>query len=210
MLPILYSFRRCPYAIRARMAICYSGIQCELREVVLRDKAPEFLQVSPSGTVPTLVLDHRVLDESFDIMLWALEQSDPMGWLDMPEAGYALVEETDSSFKNALDRTKYASRYPEADKEGHLRNAMEFLEKLERMLDKSYLFADTPRLADVAIFPFVRQFAFIDKAWFDAQDWPSLHRWLESVLASELFLKVMPKYSRWQSGDGITRFPEAV
>ena len=192
------------------MALCYSGIQCELREVVLRDKAPEFLQVSPSGTVPTLVLDHRVLDESFDIMLWALEQSDPMGWLDMPEAGSALVEETDSSFKNALERTKYASRFPEADKEGHLRNATEFLEKLERMLDKSYLFADTPRLADVAIFPFVRQFAFIDKAWFDAQDWPSLHRWLESVLASELFLKVMPKYSRWQSGDAITRFPQAV
>ena len=87
MLPILYSFRRCPYAIRARMALCYSGIQCGLREVVLRDKAPEFLKVSPSGTVPTLVLVHEVLDASFDIMLWALEQSDPMGWLDMPEAG---------------------------------------------------------------------------------------------------------------------------
>ena len=162
MLPILYSFRRCPYAIRARMALCYSGIQCELREVVLRDKAPEFLQVSPSGTVPTLVLDHRVLDESFDIMLWALEQSDPMGWLDMPEAGSALVEETDSSFKNVLDRTKYASRYPEAAKDCHLRTKTEF----------------------------------IDKAWFDVEDFPSLHHWLESILASELFLKVMPKYPR--------------
>ena len=110
-----------------------------------------------------------------------------MGWLDMPEAVYASVEETDGSFKNTLDRTKYASRYPKADKEGHLFATMEFLEKLDRMLDKSYLFADTSRLPDVAIFPAVRQFDCIDNAWFDAQDWPSLHRRLESILASELF-----------------------
>ena len=190
------------------MGLFYSGIQCELCEVVLRDKVPEFLTASPSGTVPALVLDHQVLDESFDIMLWALAQSDPMGWLDMPGTGYALVKETDAPFKHALDRTKYASRYPKAGKEGHLRTAMEFLIKLDRMLDKSYLFADTPRLADVTIFPFVRQFAFIDKAWFYAQDWQSLHRWLKRILASELFLKVMLKYPNWQSGDEKTRLPQ--
>ena len=210
MLPILYSFRRCPYAIRARMALCYSGVQCELREVVLRDKAPEFLQVSASGTVPTLVLEDQVLDESFDIMRWAMDQSDPEGWLEMPEAGYDLVEETDGPFKKALDRTKYASRYPDANKDDHLRTAQEFLKKLDSMLDNQHLFADTPRLADVAIFPFVRQFAFIDKTWFDAQDWPRLHRWLESHLASELFLNVMPKYPKWQSGDGKTLFPQTI
>ena len=127
MLPILYSFRRCPYAIRARMALCYSGVQCELREVVLRDKAPEFLQASASGTVPTLVLEDQVLDESFDIMRWALDQSDPEGWLEMPEAGYDLVEETDGPFKKALDRTKYARRYPETNNDDHLRTAQEFL-----------------------------------------------------------------------------------
>ena len=192
------------------MAICYSGLQCELREVVLRDKAQEFLKASPSGTVPALVLSHQVLDESFDIMLWALKQSDPMGWLDMPEAGYALVKETDGSFKNALDRIKYASHHPEANKESYFCTATEFLEKLDRMLDKPHLFEETVRLADVAIFPFVRQFAFIDKAWFDAQDWPSLHRWLESILASELFLKVMTKYPRWQSGDEKTHFLQEV
>ena len=143
MLPILYSFRRCPYAIRARMALCYSGVQCELREVVLRDKAPEFLKASGSGTVPTLVLEDQVLDESFDIMRWAMDQSDPEGWLEMPEAGYDLVEETDGPFKKALDRTKYASRYPDANKDDHLRTAQEFLKKLDSMLDKQHLFADT-------------------------------------------------------------------
>ena len=105
MLPILYSFRRCPNAIRTPMGLFYRGIQCELREEVLRDKVPEFLTASPSGTVPALVLDHQVLDESLDLMLWALAQSDPMGWLDMPEAGYALVKETNGPFKNELDRT---------------------------------------------------------------------------------------------------------
>ena len=133
-----------------------------------------------------------------------------MGWLDMPEAVYASVEETDGSFKNTLDRTKYASRYPKADKEGHLFATIEFLEKLDRMLDKSYLFADTSRLPDVAIFPAVRQFDCIYNAWFDAQDWPSLHRRLESILASELFFKIMPKYPEWQSGDEKTRFPQVV
>ena len=133
-----------------------------------------------------------------------------MGWLDMPEAVYASVEETNGSFKNTLDRTKYASCYPKADKEGHLFATMEFLEKLDRMLDKSYLFADTSRLPDVAIFPAVRQFDCIDNAWFDAQELPSLHCRLESILASELFFKIMPKYPEWQSGDEKTRFPQVV
>ena len=208
--PILYSFRRCPYAIRARMALWYSGVQCELREVVLRDKAKEFIKASPSGTVPTLVLTDQVLDESFDVMLWGLKQSDPEEWLDMPETGYALIEQTDGPFKISLDRIKYSSRYPEADKDAHLRTATEFLKKLNSFLDEGYLFSDKPRLADVAIFPFVRQFAFIDKAWFDAQDWPRLQRWLENFLASKLYLNAMQKYPKWQNGDDRTLFPQTV
>ena len=147
------------------------------------------------------MLAHQLLDESFDIMLWSLEQSDPMGWLDIPEAAYALVEETDGYFKNALDRTKYASRFPKAAKEGYLLTATEFIEKLIKLLDKPHLFAKTPRLDDFAIFSFVHQFVFNDKACFDAEDFPSLHRCLASILASELFLKVIPKYPGWQSGD---------
>ena len=183
------------------MALVYSGVQYELREVVLRDKVQEFLEASPSGTVPTLVLTDQVLDESLDVMRWALEQPDPEEWLDMPEAGYALIEQIDGPFKTALDRIKYASRYPEADKDEYVFAATEFLGKFDRLLDQGYLFSDKPRLADVATFPFVRQFAFIDKAWFDSQDWLRLYRWLESLIRSELFLNVMQKYPRWKHGD---------
>jgi len=113
--PILYSFRRCPYAMRARLAVSSAGIPCELREIVLRDKAPEFLAASPKGTVPVLVEGDRVIEESFDVMLWALRQNDPDGWLDMPDAGFELIARMDGPFKTALDRYKYATRYDGAD-----------------------------------------------------------------------------------------------
>mgnify|MGYP001202792848 CR=1 FL=1 len=206
--PILYSFRRCPYAIRARLAICYAGITTQHREIFLRDKAQEFIQVSQSKTVPTLVLDDRVLDESYDIMLWALEKNDPENWRAMPALGHDLIIEADGPFKDALDKTKYASRHPQEDTIANRQTATDFLITLDIMLKEDCLFGLKPTLADMAILPFVRQFAFIDKCWFDAQPWPNLKRWLESFLTSDLFAASMPKYPRWHSGDDITYFPE--
>jgi len=208
--PILYSFRRCPYAIRARLALQITGFKTELREILLRDKAPEFLAVSPPQTVPALVLGNEVIDESLDIMKWALQQNDPGHWLDMPRAGHALIAEADGPFKAALDRTKYASRYPGEDKLDHRARAAKFLYQLDQRLQPGYLFGPNPSLADMAILPFVRQFAFIDKDWFDAQDWPDLKRWLKAFLASGLFLAVMGKYPKWQAGEAATIFPASA
>ncbi|MBL4811378.1 MAG: glutathione S-transferase [Rhodobacteraceae bacterium] len=205
MLPVLYSFRRCPYAIRARLALQSSGQHVELREILLRDKAAAFLAVSPSKTVPCLVLPDRVLDESLDIMKWALAQSDPAGWLDMPEEGWDWITRADGPFKDALDRTKYASRHPAEEAAGQRGLAGDFLADLDRQID-AWVF-ERPSLADFAILPFVRQFANIDRAWFDAQPWPNLHGWLARFLASDEFEAVMEKYAPWAEGDAVIVFP---
>lgn len=206
--PIFYSFRRCPYAMRARLAFSASGQPVELREILLRDKAPEFLATSPSATVPCLKDGDTVIDESLDVMKWALSKSDPEGWLDMPDAGHDLIEQADGPFKQALDRTKYATRYPDADPEVQRAKAHEFLHQLNDQLVQPYLFGETPKLADMAILPFVRQFAFIDKARFDAEDWPNLSRWLEAFLISDRFQSIMTKYAKWETGDAPIYFPE--
>ena len=208
MTPILYSFRRCPYAMRARLGIAAAGIEVELREILLRDKAPEFLAASPSATVPCLVAGDNVIDESLDIMIWALEQHDPEGWLEMPDAGHALIATADGPFKQALDRTKYATRYPDADPEAERAKAHAFLHQLNDQIGtKPFLFGDHPTLADMAILPFTRQFAFIDKARFDAEDWPNLSRWLADFLHSQRFTSIMPKLATWQAGDAPIAFP---
>lgn len=206
-IPTLYSFRRCPYAMRARLAIVSAGVHVELREVVLRDKPAAFLAVSPSATVPALVHASGALDESLDIMQWALAQSDPDGWLDMPIEGNAWIARADGPFKHALDRTKYATRYPDEDPEQHRNEAAAFLSDLDAQI-RTTIFS-RPSLADAAILPFVRQFAFIDKPWFDAQPWPSLHKWLQSFLASEAFHTIMPKFPQWQQGDDPIYFPNS-
>ena len=206
-IPILYSFRRCPYAIRARLAICYAGIKTQHREILLRDKAKEFLLLSSSKTVPTLVLDDQVLDESYDIMLWALDKNDPEDWRIMPTIGNDLIAQADGPFKDALDKTKYASRYPEEDMIKNRQKAADFLFILDLMLKESYLFGSRATLADMAILPFVRQFAFIDKYWFDSQPWPNLDRWLNDFLLSKLFTESMQKYARWHPADEIIYFP---
>lgn len=203
--PVLYSFRRCPYAIRARLALAVAGCHVELREVLLRDKAPEFLAVSPSATVPCLVTAEGVLDESLDIMLWALRQSDPHGWLAMPGQGHDLIAEADGPFKCALDRTKYHTRYG-TDPEAERALAMAFLDTLDAQIGGSIGLFGAPSLADFALLPFVRQFAMIDKARFDAEARPSLRRWLEAFLASDLFALVMQKYPVWRAGDPVTLF----
>lgn len=205
MPPVLYSFRRCPYAMRARLAIAAAGVQVVLREVVLRDKPAAFLTASTSGTVPCLVTGDGAIDESLDIMKWALSRNDPAQWLDMPATGWDLIQQADGPFKNALDRTKYASRHPEVDPEEQRALASAFLAKLDQDIS-THLF-DHPTIADFAILPFVRQFAFIDKPWFDAQPWPNLQGWLERFLASDQFGNIMKKYPQWVEDDTPTFFP---
>ena len=163
MMPVLYSFRRCPYAMRARLALRSARQQVQLREVVLRDKPAAFLATSPSGTVPCLALDTgEVIDESLDIMIWALRRHDPEGLLNMPDAGWDWINRCDGPFKHALDRTKYATRYPDADPEAERgQKPPPIWRRWTRKL--APIFFDTPSLADMAIAPFVRQFAFIDK-----------------------------------------------
>ena len=205
--PILYSFRRCPYAIRARLAIASAGVRVSLREVVLRDKPAEFLAASPTGTVPCLVTEAGAIDESRDIMIWALSQNDPEGWLDMPENGIALIEACEGPFKRALDRTKYHTRYEDADPEVERAKANAWLCDLNAQLAGNDFLYGAATLADYAILPFVRQFAFIDKARFDGEDWPHLSRWLEAFLASDRFAAVMPKYEQWRAGNESVSFP---
>ncbi|GGB63155.1 glutathione S-transferase [Roseibium aquae] len=206
-LPILYSFRRCPYAMRARLAIGAAGLRVELREIVLRDKAPEFLEVSPSATVPCLVdVDGTVFDESLDIMTWALERDDPERWLS-PEGGdrdamIRLIGDIDGPFKRHLDRYKYDTRYPDADRVGERSAAADILRKLDAMLaGRDWLFGTRASLADFAILPFVRQFANADRAWFDGEDWDSLKRWLVAFETSPRFEAIMRKSGRWSPED---------
>ncbi|WP_428000849.1 glutathione S-transferase [Acidovorax sp.] len=212
-LPVLYSFRRCPYAMRARLALAVSGQVCELREVVLRAKPQGLLQASPKATVPVLVLpDGQVLEQSLDIMRWALGRNDPAGWL-TPSHGteaamLALIAECDGPFKQALDRCKYPSRYPEADGALARAQAVEWLQGLEaRLAGQPFLFGDHAALADMAIAPFVRQFAGIDAGWWDAQPWPQLQAWLAQWQASHLFESVMHKLPAWVDGTEGVVFP---
>lgn len=199
-LPILYSYRRCPYAMRARMALRYAGIQAEMREIALRDKPQHMLQASPKATVPVLLLsDGRVIDESLDIMHWALAQRDTEHWLaaDM-HATAALIEENDGSFKQALDCYKYAIHFPEQPAEIYRSEGEVFLQKLELgLVATAYLFGETRTLADIAIFPFVRQFSMVDTAWFGEAPYPALRIWLRQLMESALFVAIMQKTPAW-------------
>ncbi|MDV7340954.1 glutathione S-transferase [Terasakiella sp. A23] len=202
--PILYSFRRCPYAMRARMALYVSGITCELREVVLRDKPAEMLALSPKATVPVLQLpDGTVLEESLDIMRWALVKNDPKGWLKADEDEIAqLIYQNDHVFKIHLDRYKYANRYDDADPLLEREKAEIVLQDLDQRISAhGHLCGYKPSLADYAIFPFIRQFCFADKAWFQSSPYQSLNRWLEGFLEEVVFLNVMPKFQQWHRGD---------
>ena len=205
--PILWSFRRCPYAIRARLAINAAGVPVELREILLRDKPGAFLAASPSATVPCLELPDQVLDESLDIMVWVLKQRDPQGWLQMPDDGWALITENDGPFKAALDHVKYAVRFPEVDPQAERAKAAEHLCALDaRLRGQDWLFGASATLADFALLPFVRQFANVDRAWFDAQGWPDVSGWLDRFLQSAEFADVMTKYPPWTDGDAPVPF----
>jgi glutathione S-transferase len=187
--------------MRARMALWVAGVGVELREVKLAAKPPELLAASPKGTVPVLVLeDGRVIDQSLDIMRWALAQDDPEGWLAGDDA--ALIATNDGPFKHHLDRAKYPGRYEEDSEADHRAEALALLAPLEAQLaDAPWLGGATRGFTDIALLPFIRQFAAIDPAWFAAQPLPRLQAWLEQLLASELFARVMGKYAPWQAGD---------
>jgi len=206
-LPVLYSFRRCPYAMRARLALSVSGQAHELREVVLRNKPADLLAASPKGTVPVLVLPgDEVIAESLDIMRWALQQRDPQGWLSADRATMdELIAANDVPFKHNLDRYKYPNRH--ADESGgdtagfalkHRTEAAHWLAQLDSRLDGGWLLGTQASLADMAILPFVRQFAHTDADWFAAQPWPRLQGWLAAFEGSSLYASVMDKQSPWQ------------
>ena len=208
-MPILYSFRRCPYAIRARLALRISGLQIELREVSLKSKPAEMLALSAKGTVPVLVLPNdQVIDESLDIMLWALSQNDPESWLNHGPLNdmLALIAGNDGNFKHALDRYKYPNRYPQ-ESNGDTKafaaaqrfEAARWLQSLESDLKHGWLFGQHASLADMATLPFVRQFAHTDTAWFAAQPWPKQQAWLARFEASALFESVMGKHAPYQT-----------
>lgn len=207
--PILYSFRRCPYAMRARMAIAYADINVGLREVVLKDKPPAMLKVSPKGTVPVVIdVDGRIIEESRDVMRWALHQNDPDAWLDGLGLDDPLISACDDDFKHWLDRYKYAVRFPEQDEIWYRGQAEVFLVTLETKLEKAqFLTGSALSVTDIAIFPFIRQFANVDRKWWDCHPYPSVARWLDSLISSELFIRVMKKYPQWRDGDPEIPFP---
>ena len=194
--PVLYSFRRCPYAMRARMALAVSGTTVEMREVVLRDKPQAMLDASPKGTVPVLILDDgTVVDESIDVMRWALGRTDPEGWLAGDDRD--LIAAIDGPFKHHLDRYKYAARH-DTDPEEHRAACYAILQQFEaRLTAAAYLCGDAVTMADAATMPFVRQFAGADREWFDAQPIPKVQAWLATQTESDLFKGIMVKRAQW-------------
>ena len=211
MLPILYSFRRCPYAIRARLALCQARVAVEVREVVLSAKPVDLLAASPAGTVPVLQLGSgEVIAHSLDIMRWALAQRDTDGWLargDTP-GQRALTAICDGAFKHALDRYKYAERHPERSACAWREDAVDCLIKpLEtRLTQTPQLGGEQPGLADAAIFPFVRQFAAVDAAWWAASPWVATRRWHGAWATSALMAACMHKWPPWRPGAPTTVF----
>ncbi len=212
-LPILYSFRRCPYAMRARMALLQSGIRCELREVVLKDKPEAMVALSSKGTVPVLLTpEQTVLEESLDVMHWALTQSDPDDWLGVNnEETDALITYNDGEFKHYLDRYKYHVGYPAHPPAYYRDKAAVFLKQLEQALqqynDKALASATQLTFVDIAVFPFVRQFAHVDLNWFEASPYARLKQWYGNIAQSDLFQRCMHKYAQWQPDQSPVYFP---
>ena len=210
--PVLYSFRRCPYAMRARLALAVSGQVCELREVVLARKPAALMQASAKGTVPVLVhADGRVEEQSLDIMLWALRRKDPLHWLPVNAGALMqameLVARCDGEFKFHLDRYKYPDRHGVSDAAIHREQGGQFLGDLSaRLSAHCHLLGEQEGLADMAIAPFVRQFAHTDPAWFARQPWPALQAWLVAFEHSPLFQQVMTKYAPWAPGQAVVLF----
>jgi glutathione S-transferase len=200
MTPILYSYRRCPYAMRARMALKYSRIKYEHREIELRNKPKSMLLASPKGTVPVLCVDGSVIDQSIDIMRWALVQSDPAGWLRVDDSlAQQWIEKNDGPFKVQLDQYKYPNRFPDLQQTEVLGSACKLmLEPIEAALQSnSYLLGNNLSWVDVAIFPFIRQFSMVDSQKFEELPFANTKEWLNLFLESELYRSVMQKHPAW-------------
>ncbi len=205
--PLLYTYRRCPYAMRARMALLQAGVAFDAYEIVLRYKPAEMLQASPKGTVPVLALpDGSVLEESLHIMRWAFEGRDPSGWWDRAQSAncQVLADINDGPFKALLDRYKYPERFPECDRAATRDDAVkQLLDALDRELRAhAYLGGAKPCAADLAIFPFIRQFRGVDEKWFDAQSFAATQQWLRGWVESEMFQRCMRKLK----SNGVERF----
>ena len=210
-LSCLYSFRRCPYAMRARLGLLFAELPVELREITLKNKPAKMLAISPKGTVPVLQLaDGVVIEESRDIMEWALEQQDPQELLNPKtlHQGNTLIEQNDQEFKHWLDRYKYADRHIEMTQTEYRQKGEAFLQILEALLTKNtYLLGDSVTIADIGIMPFVRQFAHVDRDVFYSLPYPKLQIWLKNWLAHPLFIQAMTKFQPWQDGDEPVIFP---
>ncbi|MAR99814.1 MAG: glutathione S-transferase [Nitrosomonadales bacterium] len=198
--PYLFSYRRCPYAMRARMALVESEIEFDVYEISLRNKPQEMLSISQKGTVPVLKLNELVIDESLEIMKWAYKNSKSNQInnidleLDKHKIANELIELNDGKFKDSLDQYKYFERYPNKSKEEHRKSCYFFLDILEKRLkDKIFLISDERTFVDISIFPFIRQFMNVDKVWFDSSDYIKVRKWLMLLVESDLFKKIMVK-----------------
>ena len=207
-IPILFSFRRCPYAMRARIAIKLCDLECEIREINLKSKNKEFLKLSPKGTVPVLVLpDDKIIEESIDIVHWAIKTNDPYNLkLDNPNKyneDIKLIRIFDGEFKYHLDRYKYDTRFEGAKREEHKYKARDLLVNLnDRLEEKKWLNGDNISLSDISILPFIRQYRIADIKWFDEQlELPNINRWLDNFLNSKILNNVMKKYKIWETTD---------
>ena len=210
-LSCLYSFRRCPYAMRARLGLLFAELPVELREITLKNKPAKMLAISPKGTVPVLQLaDGVVIEESREIMEWALEQQDPQELMNPKtlHQGNTLIEQNDQEFKHWLDRYKYTDRHLEITQTEYRKKGEAFLQILEELLTKNtYLLGDSVTIADIGIMPFVRQFAHVDRDVFYSLPYPKLQIWLKNWLAHPLFIQAMTKFQPWQDGDEPVIFP---
>ena len=210
-LSCLYSFRRCPYAMRARLGLLFAELPVALREITLKNKPAKMLAISPKGTVPVLQLaDGVVIEESREIMEWALEQQDPQELMNPKtlHQGNTLIEQNDQEFKHWLDRYKYADRHLEMTQTEYRQKGEAFLQILEALLTKNtYLLGDSVTIADIGIMPFVRQFAHVDRDVFYSLPYPKLQIWLKNWLAHPLFIQAMTKFQPWQDGDEPVIFP---
>jgi len=193
-LPILYSFRRCPYAIRARYALAHKNITYILREVDLKNKPEAMLDISPKGSVPVMLLpDGTVIDESLDIISYAWSVN----------VSSELIKHYDNDFTPLLKKYKYFEHHPEHT-QNYYRTQIEsnFLTKINTILEKHhYLTGDTLTPDDIAIIPFIRQFVFVDKEWFDDSDYTYIKNWLYSIINTAIFDSVMQKFSPWKEED---------
>jgi glutathione S-transferase len=210
--PVLYSFRRCPYAMRARMALYIANLKCEHREVLLKEKPESMLLLSEKGTVPVLLTpDKKVIEQSTDVMHWALQQNDPDNWLDEDAAqSQFLIDYNDNEFKHFLDRYKYHVGYPEHPAEYYRENAESFLKVIEKKLAENSniaLLGGRISFADIAIFPFVRQFARVDLDWFQSTPYKAVISWLNRLEESDLFKNCMRKYVQWSPDHEPVYFP---